>query len=251
MLVRRAMLLAAGLGTRLRPLTDRTPKALVEVGGRPLLDYNLTSFETFGCERVVVNTHHHADQVEAYLRARPSRCEVRVSHEPTLLDSGGGLVQALPHLGEAPFFSANSDAFWLDGETPALARLAQHFDARRMDALLLLVPKARAVGYSGAGDFEIAPDGQLLRGDRSAIFTGLQLLHPRLFEGRTATPFSLREIYARAEQPDGRLSRMYALMHEGDWVHVGAPHELAAAEGFLAERRFSSATTPGCSRVPA
>jgi MurNAc alpha-1-phosphate uridylyltransferase len=246
MLVRRAMLLAAGLGTRLRPLTDRTPKPLIEVGGRPLLDYNLAHFEAYGCERVVVNTHHHAEQVTAYLEARTSRCELLVSHEPTLLDSGGGLVQALPRLGDAPFFSANSDAFWLDTDETALSRLAQAFDAERMDALLLLVPSARAVGYSGAGDFEIDALGRLMRGGRSAIFTGLQILHPRLFAGREVTPFSLREIYAKAEGTDGRLARMYALMHHGDWVHVGAPHELEAAERFLAER----ARGPCSARLP-
>lgn len=250
MFVRHAMLLAAGLGTRLRPLTEHTPKPLIRVGGQALIDHTLARFEAYGCERIVVNTHHHAEQVAAHLAARPRRGEICVSHEPSLLESGGGIVHALPWLGETAFFSANADAFWIDGAVPALERVAAAFDPERMDALLLLVDPAQAVGYSAAGDFDLAGDGQLSRAGRRLIFTGLQLLHPRLFAAERAEQtrrgearaFSLRELYARAEGPDGRLSRMFGLVHDADWVHVGAPAELAAAERYLAER---AALTPG------
>jgi MurNAc alpha-1-phosphate uridylyltransferase len=234
------MLFAAGLGTRLRPLTEHTPKPLIRVGDRALIEHSLARLEAHGIERIVVNTHHHAAQLAAYLAARESPSEIVISHEPILLETGGGIVQALPWLGDAPFFSANSDAFWIDGATPALARLAQAFDPKRMDALLLLVDPARAVGYSGGGDFELTAENQLSRAGRRLIFSGLQILHPRLFAAhRTeaasgARPFSLREIYAAAEQTDGRLSRMFGLLHDADWVHVGAAHELAAAEAYMA-----------------
>jgi MurNAc alpha-1-phosphate uridylyltransferase len=229
------MLLAAGLGTRLRPLTDHTPKALVQVGGKPLIDYNLAHFSAFGCTRIVVNSHHHAAQLTAHMAALGCAPLVHISHEPVLLESGGGIVQALPLLGDAPFFSANADAFWIDGAEPALARLEAAFDPERMDALLLLVEPARAIGYSGAGDFDLTREGQLSRGARRYIFSGLQLLHPRLFEGYQAASFSLREIYQRAQQSDASLQRMYGLVHDGDWVHVGSPDELASAQRYLAE----------------
>jgi MurNAc alpha-1-phosphate uridylyltransferase len=158
---------------------------------------------------------------------------VQISHEPVLLESGGGIVQALPLLGDAPFFSANADAFWIDGAEPALSRLEAAFDPERMDALLLVVEPARAIGYSGAGDFDLTHDGQLSRRARRYIFSGLQLLHPRLFEGYSAAPFSLREIYQRAQQSDASLQRMYGLVHDGDWVHVGSPDELASAQRYL------------------
>jgi MurNAc alpha-1-phosphate uridylyltransferase len=232
------MLFAAGLGTRLRPLTERVPKPLIPIGGRPLLDYNLDSFISFGVELVVINTHYLANQIAEHVARRaPEVTQLRLSHEPLLLETGGGIVQALPLLGPDPFFSANSDAFWIDGDEPALARMCQHFDPGRMDALLLLVPSARAFGYRGGADFSLGPDGQLRRGPgANLIFTGLQILHPRLFAGRSAVPFSLRELYRAAEQADGRLARMHGLVHDGDWVHVGSPAELADAERYLRAR---------------
>jgi MurNAc alpha-1-phosphate uridylyltransferase len=232
------MLLAAGLGTRLKPLTEHTPKPLIQVGGQALIDHNLAHFAAFGCRRVVINSHHHAELLSAHLATSPHAHLVQLSHEPVLLESGGGIVQALPLLGSSPFFSANADAFWIEagGAAPALQRLLDAFDPERMDALLLLVDPARAIGYSGPGDFDLTEAGQLSRRARRYIFSGLQLLQPGLFEGRAALPFSLREIYRAAEQPDASLARMFGLVHDGDWVHVGAPDELAAAERYLARR---------------
>ncbi len=235
MQIRRAMLFAAGLGTRLRPLTDHTPKPLVQLHAKALIDYSLERLCAAGCERIVVNTHHHAQQLETHLRAHPAADRIAISHEPTLLETGGGIVQALALLGDAPFLSVNSDAFCLDGGEPALLRLARAFDPSSMDALLLLVPLDRTIGYSGAGDFELDARGLLQRASTPRyVFTGCQVLSPRLFAGRSATPFSLREIYRAAEQADRTLTRMAGLVHDGAWVHVGTPAELAAAERHLA-----------------
>jgi MurNAc alpha-1-phosphate uridylyltransferase len=238
------MLFAAGLGTRMRPLTDTIPKPLVALNGRALLDYNLQHFIDFGCERVVINTHYLADQIAAHVARRRGASELCLSHESELLETGGGIVKALPLLGAEPFFSANSDSFWIDGPEPALARMSQRFDPERMDALLLLVPHARALGYQGAGDFDLEPgSGALLRHQaRPYVFTGLHLFHPRLFAGRAAVPFSLRELYRAAQAPDGRLLRFFGLVHDADWVHVGTPDELAAAERALARSKTAEHT---------
>jgi MurNAc alpha-1-phosphate uridylyltransferase len=231
------MLFAAGLGTRLRPLTEHTPKPLVTLRGKALIDYSLERLVAAGCERIVVNTHHHAQQLAAHLRVHAAADLITISHEPLLLETGGGIVQALPLLAPEPFLSMNSDAFCIDGAEPALARLASAFDETRMDALLLLVPLAASVGYGGGGDFELNPDQTLRRcATPRYVFSGYQLLHPRLFQGRSATPFSLREIYRAAERADGTLLRMHGLLHDAAWVHVGTPEELAAAEHYLASQ---------------
>jgi MurNAc alpha-1-phosphate uridylyltransferase len=230
----RAMLFAAGLGTRLKPLTDLTPKPLVKLRGKPLIEYSLERLCRAGCERIVVNTHHHAAQLEAYLHAHPAADRIVISREPVLLETGGGIVAALAELGEQPFLSVNSDAFCLDGERPALSRLAEAFDPERMDALLLLVPLSASVGYSGNGDFALTPEQTLRRVARpDYVFSGYQVLHPRLFRERAATPFSLREIYRAAERGDGTLTRMHGLVHDAAWLHVGTVAELRAAERFL------------------
>ncbi len=231
------MLFAAGLGTRMRPLTEHTPKALIALRGKPLLDYALERFEAAGCERVVVNTHHLAAQVEAHLAAHLSRLEILCSREEVLLETGGGLVKALPLLGAEPFFTANLDTLWFDGPVPALARLRQAFDAQAMDSLLLLQPLERTVGYAGKGDFGLSASGELTRGrERPYVATGLSVLHPRTLAGRAAEPFSLRDVWFAPQRADGSLARIFGLVHDGDWLHVGTPGELAAAERFLAGR---------------
>lgn len=232
-----AMLFAAGLGTRLKPLTEHTPKPLVKVGGRALIDYNLEHFARFGCERVVVNTHYLGQQIAEHLAQHWTKLPLQVMHEEQLLETGGGIVNALSALGDEPFFSANSDAFWCDGQTSALARMAASFDNDRMDALLLVVPLERAVGFSGRADFALSANGELQRSASAEyVFTGLQILHPRLFAGRQATPFSLREIYQAAQRSDGTLARLHGLIHDGAWVHVGNLEELESAERYLAQR---------------
>ena len=231
------MLLSAGRGTRLAPLTDTTPKPLVAVGGRALIDYTLDRFAEAALERVVVNTHHLAEQLQAHLEARRAGGYVPrllQSAEPTLLESGGGVVAALAQLDAEHFATANADAFWVDAEQPAVARMAAAFDPSRMDALLLLQPLDRVVGYHGPGNFGLTGDGQLARVARPEfVFTGLALWSARAFQGYRPEPFSLRVLFEAARGEDGRLHRMYGLVHDGDWVHVGTPEELAEAEAFL------------------
>ena len=237
MLISRAMVFAAGLGTRLRPLTEHTPKPLIEVGGRALLDHTLQRFDDAGIKQIVVNTHYLAGQIETHLAARFPHLALKLSHEDPVLETGGGIVKVLSYFENQPFFSANSDTIWLDRDTPALTRLAQAFDPERMDALLLLHPLAQAVGYRGPGNFGLAHDGVLIREAQAPyVFTGLQILHPRLFAGLRVEPFSLRELYLAAQGADGRLTRMHGLVHTGDWVHVGSQQELAEANAFFAER---------------
>ncbi len=247
MVPKNAMVFAAGLGTRMGELTRRTPKPLIPVAGKALLDYTLEHFERARCPRVVVNCHYLGEQVAAHVRARESARaatahapEFELSTEEVLLETGGGIVQALPLLGDAPFFSANADTIWIDGACPALARMEALFEEGRFDALLLLHPLERAVGYRGPGNFDLTPEGELRRTpDPPYVFTGLQLLHPRLFEGRRAEPFSLRALYREAERPDGSLQRFGGLVHDGDWLHVGTPAELHEAEAFFAARERS------------
>jgi len=230
-----AMVLAAGLGKRMRPLTDDRPKPLIEVAGKPLIDYALDRFAAAGVTRAVVNVHYFADMMEAHLASRAAP-EILISDERALLlETGGGLKKAAPLLGDAPFFCTNTDAILLDESGEACARLAEAFDTARMDALLLLVPRARASGYDGAGDFELFEDGRIaFRAGASAphVFTGLQILSPRLLEGAPDGPFSTRLLWDKAL----KAGRLFGALHHGFWMHVGDFEGLKAAEARLAGR---------------
>lgn len=233
--IERAMVLAAGRGVRLRPLTDHLPKPLVPVGGVAMLDRALDALTRAGVSQAVVNVHHLAPQIEARL-AKRKQPAIRISREDELLETGGGIAKAIFHFGVEPFFAVNADIVWLDGQTPALARLAEAWDGERMDALLLVQPVARAVGYEGAGDFMLAGDGRLERRGAAPsapfVFAGVQILHPRLFEGAPAGAFSLNVLYDRAHGAE----RLFGLVHDGGWLHVGTMDGLAAAERALAGR---------------
>ena len=236
-MLKSAMLFAAGLGTRMRPITEHTPKALIEVAGKAILDYALEQFEAAGCERIVVNTHHLAPQLVAHLARHRGHAELLHVHEEVLLETGGAIVNALPLLGDAPFFCMNVDMIWRDRGTPALSRLCQAYDPQSMDALLLLQPMTRTVSYGGRGDFGLNAAGELTRdGERPYAYASVQVMHPRLFQGRKAEPFSLRDVWFSGQRADGSLARMHGLVHEGDWLHIGTPAELAAANAFLMRR---------------
>ena len=227
------MVLAAGLGTRLRPITDNLPKPLVEVAGRTILDRVLDALLDSGVARCVVNTHYLAPMIEAHL-ARRVAPGVEVSREDELLDTGGGVARALPSLGAGPFFVINADILWREGPGgAALARLAANFDAELMDALLLLVPRERSVGYDGPGDFMSDDRGRLKRRGTAAsapyVFTGLQILNPRLFGACADGAFSLNILYDRAIAS----GRLFGLEHTGHWFHVGTPAGLELAEAAL------------------
>jgi MurNAc alpha-1-phosphate uridylyltransferase len=227
------MVLAAGFGERMRPITERIPKPLVPVAGRTLLDRALDRLEAAGVETVVVNTHHLAPVLERHLAARP-RPRTVLSHEPLLLETGGGVANALPLLGPGPFYVINGDALWLDGEGDSLVRLADAWDESRMAALLLVVPTARAVGYDGAGDFNRAPDGRLRRratGEQAPyLYIGVQLLSARLFDGVAVEKFSLNKLWDRAIA----AGRLYGMVHDGAYCHIATPENVAVAERALA-----------------
>jgi N-acetyl-alpha-D-muramate 1-phosphate uridylyltransferase len=237
MRIRNAMLFAAGLGTRMRPLTDHTPKPLIRVAGRALLDYALDRFEAHGVRRVVVNTHYLAAHIAEHLAGQRRAMEVVLSHEPVLLETGGGLVQALPLLGDEPFFSTNADAFWCDPPGHStLAELEAAFDPARLDALLVLAPRAHSPGYHGPGNFSLEA-GALRWDGEGHVFTGLQIVHPRWLAGRAPVPFSLRELYRVATDERGVLQRVGGLLLAGDFMHVGSPEELREVEAALAGAR--------------
>ncbi|MEP7031637.1 MAG: nucleotidyltransferase family protein [Pseudolabrys sp.] len=224
-----AMVLAAGFGQRMRPLTDTMPKPLVKVAGRALLDHVLDRLAEVGVERAVVNVHYLGDQIIAHTAAR-QRPHVVISDERgVLLDTGGGVVKALPELGGAPFFHLNADTIWIDGATPNLARLAHAFDAATMDALLLLAPTVGSIGYDGRGDFALEPDGRLKAtpGEIAPdVYAGAAILAPALFADAPPGKFSLTTLFNRAAAA-GRLS---GLALEGRWMHVGTPQAIALAE---------------------
>jgi MurNAc alpha-1-phosphate uridylyltransferase len=232
---RRAMVLAAGLGTRMHPLTDQMPKPLVPVGGRRLLDHVLDRLADAGVERAVVNVHHMADQIVEHVRGR-RRPEIVISDErQCLLGTGGGVVKALPELGDGPFFHLNADTIWIEGARSNLARLADAFDPAGMDALLLLAPKASSIGYDGRGDFSIARDGRLVRrGERETapfVYAGVAVLTPEMFADAPAGPFGLTRLFDRAET----AGRLKGLSLEGTWMHVGTPGAIRQAEAAILE----------------
>ena len=235
--IERAMVLAAGLGTRMRPLTDSLPKPLVTVAGETLIDRILDRLAEAGVVEVVVNLHHKADQLSGHL-ARRQRPRIRESREETLLETGGGVRRALPLLGDAPFFVVNGDVLWRNGKRSALDRLAAAWDESRRAGLLLLQRTVSAVGYDGHGDFMLTQDGLVRRPKPGEIppyiFAGVQILHPRLFADAPQDPFSLNRLYATAAEA-GRLG---GIVHDGEWYHVGTPEALAEAEEALATARI-------------
>ena len=227
-----AMVLAAGLGLRMRPITDKMPKPLVQLRGEAMLDTILDRLEAHGIEKVVVNLHYLGGMIVDHLKDR-KRPAIVFSQEDDLLETGGGVKKALPLLGEAPFFVLNGDVCWLDGLTPALERLAAAWDAEEMDALLLLHPTCSAFGYEGIGDYFMDPVGRLRRRQERQIapfiHAGIQILHPRLFDGAPAGSFSLNRLYDKAQEAE----RLWGVRHDGEWYHVGTPAELRAVEDAL------------------
>lgn len=227
------MVLAAGYGQRMRPLTLTRPKPLVEVAGKALIDYGFDRLRAAEVRKAVVNVHHLPEQIEAWA-ARQSSPAIEISDErAVLLDTGGGVAKALPKLGAAPFFVLNSDCFWINSGTPALERLRAAWDDAAMDCLLLLCPPGQSVGYDGRGDFHIGGDGRLSRraaSDSDApVYMGAYLVHPRLFAGAPQGAFSMNLLWDRAIAA-GRLS---GIAHGGRWLHVGTPEAIGLAEAAL------------------
>jgi MurNAc alpha-1-phosphate uridylyltransferase len=229
-----AMVLAAGLGTRMRPLTEQVPKPLVRLSGRALIDHVLDRIAEAGIEKAVVNVHYRADQIERHVAGR-LRPKIVVSDErDALLDTGGGVARALPLLGRQPFLVHNSDTVWIERGPPNIARLMDRFDPAQMATLLLLAPREESLGYDGDGDFNLEADGRLSRrkpGERAHyVFAGVSIVQPDLFAGAPAPAFSLNAVWNRA-LAEGRL---YGMSLDGIWMHVGDPAAVIAAEARIA-----------------
>ncbi|MBR0654290.1 nucleotidyltransferase family protein [Plastoroseomonas arctica] len=224
-----AMVLAAGLGTRMRPLTDERPKPLLPLGGRSLLDHALDRLDEAGVRQAVVNAHWRGAQIAPAVEGRATPA-ITVRHEDVLLETGGGVAAALPLLGDGPFAVVNGDAFWLNGPSPALSRLAAAFDDDAMDALLLVVRTAQVEGEVGRGDFLLDPLGHARRPKEHEmapyLFGGVQILSPRLFAQVPEGPFSLNLLYDRAIE----AGRLFGLVHDGVWFHLSTPRDLKRAE---------------------
>ena len=232
--VNTAMIMAAGKGTRMMPLTADRPKPLVEVGGVALLDHVLDHLRDAGVGKIVVNAHYLADQVEAHLAAHATDFDVSISDERDLLrDTGGGLVQALPMISDDPFICVNADNWWTNDGQNAISRLMAHWDAARMDVLMLLVPLATAYNSQGIGDFNMDADGRLSRrvGDAPApyVWTGIQLLSKKLIVDPPSDVFSTNVFWDRAIAE----GRCMGLVHEGMWFDVGYPAAISATEDRL------------------
>lgn len=229
----RAMVLAAGRGERMRPITSMMPKPLVKVAGQAMLDFVLDRLADAGVARAVVNVHYLGEQIVEHLAAR-TRPQIVISDERAeLLDTGGGVVKALPELGREPFFHLNSDTLWIDSVKPNLVRLAEAFDPATMDILLLLAPVATSIGYAGRGDFSMSADGRLTkRGEQEVapyVYAGAAILTPALFDGAPNGAFSLTRLFDKARE----AGRLHGLRLEGIWMHVGTPDAIALAEAAI------------------
>ena len=232
-MIETAMILAAGLGTRMRPLTDDRPKPLIEVSGKALIDHVLDCLTSGGVKRVVVNLHYRADQLHDHLE-QYTGLEIMLSDETDqLLDSGGGVKKALSLLGPKPFFTVNSDSLWIKGVRGIFESLSGSFDAKQMGALMLVAGTNDCTGYDGRGDFYLDSEGRLSWRAESQIapfvWTGAQIFTPAAFEDTPDGPFSMRLIWDRMIE----AGNLYGLRHDGRWLHVGTPEAILEAEAAL------------------
>jgi N-acetyl-alpha-D-muramate 1-phosphate uridylyltransferase len=230
-----AMVLSAGLGTRMAPLNGKLPKPLLALNGKPLIDHVLDRIAAAGIGRAVVNVHHHADLIERHLKSRRTPL-VEISDErAALLDTGGAVKKALPRLGPQPFLIHNADSVWIESVGSNLARLCESWKDERMDCLLLLAPTSISLGYQGRGDFALGADGRIRRrGEQEVVpfvFAGVSIAHPRLFQASPQGAFSLNLLWSRAIA----AGRAWGVRMEGVWMHVGTPEALAQAEQCLTD----------------
>ncbi|HQT64397.1 MAG: hypothetical protein B7Z75_11445 [Acidocella sp. 20-57-95] len=236
-----AVILCAGLGTRMRPLTLTTPKPLLQLSGQPILQHTIERLRAAGVQKIVVNTHHLADQLNAFLRGIPG---VVAAHEAQLLDTGGAVANMITHkmLPDSPFYVVNGDSFWVDGPTSTLGRLAAAFNPGRQDAMLLLARAAGAVADTGQGDFLWPRDGGLRRRSERDVapylYAGVQIVSPALFKQTPSPPFSMNLLWDRAMASE----RLGAIVHDGVWFHLSTPDDLERADAVLAAREVGNTT---------
>jgi MurNAc alpha-1-phosphate uridylyltransferase len=229
------MVMAAGLGTRMRPLTDDRPKPLVVVAGKTLIDHTLDRLVAAGVTMAVVNAHYKLDMLKAHLAKRKD-IEIRISEEhDELLGTGGGIVKALPNFEGEPFFVLNSDSVWVEGMGRALDRMKERWDPKEMDALLLMASMVTAIGFEGTGDFQMDSEGHLARASEKRLspfaYPGVQIVHPRIFEPVKGGSFSMNKLWDIAIEK----GRLYGIRLDGVWMHVGTPEALREADAFLAD----------------
>jgi N-acetyl-alpha-D-muramate 1-phosphate uridylyltransferase len=233
--INQAMILAAGLGTRMAPLTSDKPKPLVEVYGRTLIDHVIDRLAGGGVNFLVVNVHYKAEMMKAHLATRKDVSIQICDETDNILDTGGAIANALPLFRGEPFFTQNSDSLWVEGMGRVLTRMQERWDADKMDALMLLAPCTASIGYEGRGDFEMDPGGRLKRRAEMKlapfVWTGLQIVHPRLFDGAPSGRFSINPLWDKAIEND----RLFGIRLDGVWLHVGTPEAISEAETFLAD----------------
>jgi MurNAc alpha-1-phosphate uridylyltransferase len=234
-LPKRAMIMAAGLGTRMRPLTDDRPKPLVVVQGKSLIDHSVDRLVHAGVTMVVVNIHYKAQMLKQHLLRRKD-IEIRFSEETEeLLGTGGGVAKALQHFEGEPFFILNSDSIWVEGYGSALRAMMHRWDPERMDGLMLLASMVTALGYDGRGDFVMEPDGTLARVPERKLspfaYPGVQIAHPRLFADAPQGAFSTNLMWDRAIAK----GRLFGMRLDGVWIHVGTPQAVREADAYLAD----------------
>ncbi len=232
----RGMVMAAGLGVRMRPLTNDRPKSLIEVGGRTLLDHAIDRFKAAGVRYVVVNAHYKGEMIIAHLKKRKD-IEIHIQDErDKLLDTGGALKRALPHFKGEPFFTYNSDSIWLESMGSNLVRMAERWDDAEMDCVMLMAPTFSSIGYDGRGDFTMDSLGRLARRQPQRVtpfaWPGVQIIHPRLIEKGTGEVFSTNKLWDIAIEQ----GRLYGIRLDGKWMHIGTPQAKAEADLYLSER---------------
>lgn len=229
----RAIVLSAGLGKRMRPLTDKIAKPMVPFRGKPLIDHALDRLAEAGITEAVVNVHYAPEGIERHLKHRKHPRILLSDERDALLDTGGGVIRALPHLGKEPFVIHNSDSVWIEGVGRNLDRLFATWNGDIMDSLLMVALGSHSLGYDGHGDFTMDPDGKLERRAESRespfVFTGVSIAHPRLFKDAPSGAFSLNKLWDRAIEK----GRLYGMRLEGTWMHIGTPQGLAEAEKWI------------------
>jgi MurNAc alpha-1-phosphate uridylyltransferase len=229
----KAMVFAAGLGTRMRPLSEQIPKPLIKIGGKALIDHALDRFAAAGVTTAVVNLHHHADQIEAHLKGRQAPKIVISDERRKLLDQGGGIKKALPTLGSAPFFICNTDSFWIEGPRPNLRRLAAAWDPKEMDILLLVAAAASSIGVDWLGDFTMDAQGRLERREERRVapfvYTGVGIIKPELFTAAKEDVFRLAPYFFKAAEKH----RLFGVRLDGIWLHIGTPQAIDEAERLI------------------
>lgn len=236
MTITRAMIMAAGLGTRMRPLTNDRPKPLVSVRGRALIDHAIDRLVAAGVKTIVVNIHHHAEMLRAHLATRKDAEFIISDESSNLLDSGGGIAKALALFKNEPFFTHNSDSVWVEGAGSALNQMKARWNPDTMDSLMLVAPTVNALCYEGRGDFMMDADGRLSRVPEQRVapfvWIGVQILHPRLFDGAPSSKFSINPLWDRAIE----RGRLFGTRLDGTWMHIDRPGAIKDAEDFLASR---------------